>query len=55
MWLGGTWATFYVVSTIFVLPRLGASVTFALVVAGQMFASLAIDQAGPLRPRRRPR
>jgi transporter family-2 protein len=46
MWLGGTLGTLYVVSTIFVLPRLGASVTFALVVSGQMLASLAIDKLG---------
>ena len=46
MWLGGALGTLYVVSAIVVLPRLGASVTFALVVSGQMIASLAIDRFG---------
>jgi transporter family-2 protein len=46
MWLGGVLGSLYICSALIVLPRLGASVTFALVVAGQMLASLAIDRFG---------
>jgi transporter family-2 protein len=45
-WAGGVLGSVYIFSAIVVLPRLGASVTFALVVAGQMIASLAIDRLG---------
>ena len=46
MWVGGFLGAFYIASVIIVLPKLGASFTFALVVAGQMFASLSIDRLG---------
>ena len=36
----------YVVSVIVLVPRLGSAVTFALIVAGQMGISLAIDHFG---------
>lgn len=45
-WTGGLLGSFYVLSTIVVLPRLGGALTFALIVGGQMLAALAIDQLG---------
>jgi transporter family-2 protein len=46
MWTGGLLGALYVVSVIVLVPRLGSAVTFALIVAGQMGISLAIDQFG---------
>lgn len=45
-WTGGVVGAFYVVSSIVVVPRLGSAFAFALIVAGQMFASIAIDRLG---------
>ncbi|MGP6159239.1 MAG: DMT family transporter [Vulcanimicrobiaceae bacterium] len=45
-WSGGMLGALYVISVIVLVPRLGAAVTFALVVAGQMGISLAMDQFG---------
>jgi transporter family-2 protein len=51
---GGVASALYVLSTIVLFPRLGAVVTVGLFIAGQMFASLALDAVGqlgvPLRP-----
>jgi len=46
VWTGGILGSLYVLSVIVLVPRLGAAVTFALIVAGQMGISLAIDQFG---------
>ncbi len=46
IWLGGILGAFYIVSSIVVVPRLGSAYTFALVVAGQMAAAIAIDRFG---------
>lgn len=46
VWFGGVLGAFYIISTIVVVPRLGSAYTFALVVAGQMAASIAIDRFG---------
>ncbi|HEV3155898.1 MAG TPA: DMT family transporter [Candidatus Baltobacteraceae bacterium] len=46
MWFGGFMGAFYVLSTIIVVPRLGAGIAFALVVAGQMLVALLIDRFG---------
>jgi transporter family-2 protein len=58
-WAGGVLGACYVVSVVVLVPRLGAAFAFALVVAGQMLFSLAIDQFGlfglvrtPLSPAR---
>ena len=45
-WTGGILGALYVVSVIVLVPRLGSAVTVALIVAGQMGISLAIDQFG---------
>jgi transporter family-2 protein len=46
--VGGIASAFYVVSTILLFPRLGAIVSVGLFIAGQMFASLALDSFGLL-------
>lgn len=43
---GGLMGVFYVASATFLAPRLGAATLLALVIAGQMIASLVIDQYG---------
>jgi bacterial/archaeal transporter family-2 protein len=45
-WLGGFLGAFYVVSTIIVGPRLGAAAMLALIVLGQLTASLLVDHFG---------
>jgi transporter family-2 protein len=46
MWCGGLLGAVYVVATIVLAPQLGASAMIALIVAGQMAASLALDHFG---------
>lgn len=46
VWTGGLLGAVFIFSTIVVVPRLGAAFAFALIVAGQMTASIAIDQFG---------
>lgn len=48
MWVGGCLGTFYVWSTIFATPRIGASLALALTIAGQMIAALFLDHYGAL-------
>lgn len=45
-WCGGLFATFYLVVTLLALPRYGAAIVVALVVAGQMAAGLYLDGTG---------
>jgi transporter family-2 protein len=47
-WSGGIIGAFYVLVVILMLPRLGAALTFSLVVAGQMVVSLLLDHTGIL-------
>ncbi len=47
-WSGGIIGAFYVLVVILMLPRLGAALTFSLVVAGQMIVSLLLDHTGIL-------
>ncbi len=51
---GGIATAIYVASTILLFPRLGAVVTVGLFIAGQMFASLALDAFGVLGVPRKP-
>lgn len=52
---GGIATAIYVASTILLFPRLGAVVSVGLFIAGQMFASLALDLFGALGvPRQTP-
>jgi transporter family-2 protein len=48
MWVGGCLGTFYVWSTIFATPRIGAALALALTIAGQMIAALYLDHYGAL-------
>jgi transporter family-2 protein len=47
-WTGGALGALYVASSIIVIPKLGAATLVALVVAGQMLASLFLDHFGAL-------
>jgi transporter family-2 protein len=47
-WVGGLIGALYVVATIVLAPRLGAATMTAAIVAGQMIASLLLDQYGLL-------
>lgn len=45
-WVGGALGAYYVASTIFVAPRLGAANLISLTVAAQMLTSLLLDHYG---------
>jgi bacterial/archaeal transporter family-2 protein len=45
-WSGGFFGAIYIAVSILLVPRLGAAIFIALLVAGQMFASLAFDHFG---------
>jgi bacterial/archaeal transporter family-2 protein len=47
-WTGGIFGTVFIATAILMVPRLGAAATLALIVVGQMLASLAFDQFGLL-------
>lgn len=53
-WFGGVLGAFYVLTTMLVGPRLGATALLALTVAGQLTAALLVDQFGwlgfPVQP-----
>jgi transporter family-2 protein len=49
-WLGGIGGAIYVWSIVALAPRLGALISFALLVAGQMAASIALEALGLLYP-----
>lgn len=48
LWLGGTIGAFIVTGSVILAPRLGAASMLALMVAGQMSASLLLDHYGIL-------
>lgn len=54
VWTGGAFGAFFVTATIILVPKLGATTMVALILAGQMFASLLLDHFGwlgyPLHP-----
>ncbi|MBU1003065.1 MAG: DMT family transporter [Proteobacteria bacterium] len=47
-WSGGTLGAFFVTMTVLLAYRLGGTTLFALVVAGQLMASLVLDHFGLL-------
>jgi transporter family-2 protein len=59
IWSGGALGAFFVASTIFLVPKLGATTMLALVLAGQMLTSLLLDHFGafafPVHPISLPR
>ncbi len=54
VWTGGLMGAFYVVATIILVPKIGAALTFGLIVAGQMLVSVILDHYGllgvPIQP-----
>ncbi|MBS1947025.1 MAG: DMT family transporter [Bacteroidetes bacterium] len=46
IWIGGLLGTFFVAGIVILMPRLGVILTFSLVIAGQMVASILFDQFG---------
>ncbi|MDG5468531.1 DMT family transporter [Deltaproteobacteria bacterium IMCC39524] len=48
IWFGGMLGAFFVTATIILVPKLGATAMVALILAGQMFASLLLDHFGVL-------
>lgn len=48
MWIGGCLGTFYVWSTIFATPKIGAALALALTIAGQMITALFLDHYGAI-------
>lgn len=48
VWTGGAIGAFFVAVTIFLVPKLGATTMLALILAGQMTASLLLDHFGAL-------
>ena len=48
MWSGGLLGVAFVWSTIFAVPKIGVSVMFPLVVAGQMTAAIVLEHFGLL-------
>jgi len=54
VWLGGLLGAYFVYSTVVLAPRIGATSMLALILAGQMLASLVLDHFGwlgyPIQP-----
>ncbi len=48
VWSGGVIGAFVVLSALIATPRLGSATTVALFIAGQLLASMVIDQLGLL-------
>ena len=53
-WSGGLFGAIFIVIAILIVPRLGAATFIAILVTGQMLASLAFDQFGWLGLAQRP-
>jgi transporter family-2 protein len=47
-WTGGIFGAIYIAVSILLIPRLGAAMVIALIVAGQMVGSVAFDHFGLL-------
>lgn len=45
-WIPGALGAFYVAATVILVPKLGAALTFALIIAGQMIISVILDHYG---------
>lgn len=52
MWIGGVMGAAFVVTTIFAVPRLGAGLMIALIIAGQLSFAILMDHYGFLVPER---
>ena len=53
-WIPGALGALYVAATVILVPKLGAALTFALIITGQMVISVIIDHYGlvgiPIQP-----
>lgn len=47
-WAGGLLGAFYVATTVYAAPKIGAALLFALLVAGQLTMSAGLDHLGAL-------
>lgn len=47
-WTGGLYGAFFVTAVVVLVPRIGVALTFSLLIAGQMLATLPIDHFGLL-------
>lgn len=45
-WTGGLFGAFFVTAVVVLVPRLGVALTFSIIIAGQMLATLPIDHYG---------
>lgn len=45
-WTGGLYGAFFVTAVVMLVPRLGVALTFSIIIAGQMLATLPIDHYG---------
>ncbi|RYD31897.1 MAG: DMT family transporter [Verrucomicrobiaceae bacterium] len=45
-WFGGAFAAWYLVTALIAVPKLGTTMVFSLVVAGQMITALILDSTG---------
>lgn len=46
IWLGGLFATLYILAVVWVTPRLGVGQTAVLIISGQLAMALALDHFG---------
>ena len=51
-WIGGVLGAVYVLAALVATPRLGATRAVAAIIAGQLIASVLLDQFGVLHPAR---
>lgn len=45
-WFGGAFAAWYLITALIAVPKLGTTMVFSLVVAGQMITALILDTTG---------
>jgi len=46
IWIGGLMGAFYVTSLTILLPRLGATLSFSLIIGGQLLVAMLVDHFG---------
>ncbi len=54
MWTGGIYGLIYIALAVYLIPRIGSAATIALIIAGQLIASVLFDHFGVLGIIRRP-
>jgi len=48
IWMGGVLGAFFVAATTLIVPKIGSSLAFSSIIAGQLFISVIIDHYGLL-------